>query len=223
MGTWEYSIAGESTTGSWWADLMSVESGMEPIAIPTASIIIDGDRSDWQGIQAMVSDEEGDEDPDADFVGTDLNAFYMARDDEYLYHMITLHDGDPPSYRNLVFSISYDKYPNINGGSVPGDQFSAVFLSNPPTGNMVVDLGERTFSAEGSKTNGRYSSNYVSIGNNFIEYRLPLEDMQSIDGKYTDIIVHMLDKDADGLLIYKISDEMDGMARIADSGGGYKE
>ncbi len=221
VGTWQYTIDSESTTGSWWADLMSAESDLEPVAIPTASIAIDGDRSDWQGIQSIVSDEEGDEDPEADFEGTDLNAFYMARDDDFLYHMITLHDGDPPADRNLVFSISYDKYPIINGGTVPGDQFSTVDLSYPPDGNMVVGLGERTFSSEGSKSIAQYGSDYAAIGGNFIEYKIPLEDMKSIDGKYTDIYVHMLDNDDDGLLVYTISDEMDSIARIADSGGGY--
>jgi len=54
----------------------------------------------------MVSDEEGDENPDANFSGTDLKSFYLARDDEFLYHLITLYDGDPPEDRNLAFIIS---------------------------------------------------------------------------------------------------------------------
>jgi hypothetical protein len=223
VGTWQYTIDGVSTTGTWWADLMSTESDLKPVTLPSASIVIDGDRSDWKGIEPLVSDYEGDEDPDANFVGTDLNAFYMARDGEFLYHMITLHDGNPPTEGNLVFSISYDKYPNINGGSVPGDQFSTVDLNYPPDGNMVVSLGERTFDSEGSKGIAQYSSDYVAIGEKFIEYKIPLSDMKSIDGKYTDLYVHMVDIDDNGLLIYTISDEMDSMARIADTGGGYNE
>jgi len=199
------------------------KSPSSSISIPTASILIDGDRDDWQGIQPLVSDYEGDEDPDADFVGTDLNAFYMARDGEFLYHMITLHDGNPPTDGSLVFSISYDKYPAINGGSVPGDQFSTVDLSNSIEGNMEVGLGERAFNSEGFNAIGQYSSDYVAIGDKFIEYKIPLADMKSIDGKFTDLYVHMVDRDDDDLLIYTISDEMDSMARIADLGGGYNE
>jgi len=223
VGTWLYTVAGETTSGSWFAELMLTDSDFEPISISIASILIDGNRDDWQGIQPFVSDDEGDEDPDADFVGTDLNAFYMARDDEFLYHMITLHDGNPPTEGNLIFSISYDKYPYLNGGSVPGDQFSTVNLNYPPDGNMVVILSERSFDSDGSNGISQYNSHYAAIGDKFIEYKIPLADMKSIDGKYTDLYVHMVDRGDDNLLIYTISDEMDSMARIADKGGGYNE
>lgn len=217
VGRWIYTIAEESTSGTWGAELYVAHSYLEPILLPTVSIVIDGDRSDWQGIQPIISDKEDDENPDADFDGTDLKALYLARDNEFLYHMITLHDDDPPVDRNLVYSINYNKYPGNSGDSVPGDQASAVFLSYPPDGDMVVDFGD--------DSNGiyRYSPDYAAIGNKFLEYKIPLEDMKSIHDKFPNIYAHMLEVDDDGLLIYQVSDDIVGTTGIIDSGGGYSK
>jgi len=75
--------------------------------------------------------------------------------------------------------------------------------------------------ADGSIAIAQYGPEYAAVGDHFIEYKIPLKDMKSIDGRYTDLYVHVVDRDMDNLLIYTISDEMDSMARIADVGGGY--
>lgn len=222
-GTWQYTIEGNSTSGTWFAKLLITDSGSEPVSLPEASIIIDGDSSDWQGIQPIITDIEGDENPGSDFDGTDLKALYLARDDKFLYHMITLYDADPPVSRDLVYVVSYDKYPIVGGGSVPGDQFSSVYLNPPSDGNIVVNVGERFSSADGSDTSNQFGSDYAAVGDKFIEYKIPLENMKSIDGTYIDLYSHMLDTDDDGFLLYKISDIMDNLVQVADFSGGYIE
>ena len=88
---------------------------------------------------------------------------------------------------------------------------------------MVVESTQKTISAEDFELIERYASDYAAIGDGFIEYKIPLEDLRSIDGMYTDVNTHMLDKDDDELLIYGISDTMETVARISDSGGGYSD
>ncbi len=74
--------------------------------IPTTSIDIDGDFSDWPAA-AKVFDDIDQDDPDAVYGGNeDLKSFWMAQDDNYYYFRTVYHDGAAPpgSYPLIHFA-----------------------------------------------------------------------------------------------------------------------
>jgi hypothetical protein len=69
---------------------------------PHASIRANGSSSDWQGIEPLVTDEQGDN--EFGTPGTDVEAVYAARDDANLYLMVKTYDRANPKNR-YVFDI----------------------------------------------------------------------------------------------------------------------
>jgi len=58
-----------------------------------AQISVDGDASDWQGVEPLAIDPEGDA-PSKD---EDMKAFYATNDSEYLYFLIEFYSDTPRS------------------------------------------------------------------------------------------------------------------------------
>ncbi len=211
-GTWEYTIDGVSATGSWFGHYLSTEDvTANTYLLPDTTIAIDGDRSDWQGILPMITDPEGDEDPDADFDGTDIDSIYLAKDNDFLYLMITLHDADPPVDQNSLYSIGFLKY---SEAGVPGDRFAEAFLNYPPGGNMLVSIVEVATSASGWNNIAQYESGYMAAGEKFFEFKVPLNDIGDLDGRYPAVTVGMQETDENDLPIYPFSDQTDEKVRI---------
>jgi hypothetical protein len=88
--------------------------------IPIADIAIDGNFGDWRGIDPVLDDPlPRDRDRTADFPGTDLKAFYLARDKQYLYLAMTLHDGLPSRNLNTAyFFVAQQQQFEVNVGAL---------------------------------------------------------------------------------------------------------
>ncbi len=74
--------------------------------VPTATIIIDGDSSDWQRLKAFTSDPVGDANgPD----GCDIEAVYIATDSQNLYIRIDVANGSPSTSLNYIIGLSQEE------------------------------------------------------------------------------------------------------------------
>jgi len=145
--------------------------------IPRANITIDGNRADWDSIEPVFTDAVNDEDPQANFIGTDLYKFYLARDDTFLYLMITLYDGNP----NPGAQYTFEMQPTPNEAGETGDYLASAYYNN---GGWLSAVGVRDV--------GRinYLSHYVGIGEGFIEWKVELSDIQFFDDRYIVVSIH---------------------------------
>jgi len=64
-----------------------------PVIIPIASIVLDGNPSDWSNIDTVYIDAEGDD--DTDYTGADIKSFKFAQDSDFVYVMADFYDGVP--------------------------------------------------------------------------------------------------------------------------------
>ena len=72
-----------------------------------------------------MEDPAGDKDPMYSTVpGTDLANVYMARDDTYLYFMMTMHDGGPLQDPTTLYVVELQQY--LNQIHTPGDLIASV-------------------------------------------------------------------------------------------------
>jgi len=69
-----------------------------------ARISVDGDASDWQGIEPLATDPEGDA-PSKD---EDMKAFYATNDSEYLYFMVEFYGNTPSSVCDIPIDTDLD-------------------------------------------------------------------------------------------------------------------
>jgi TIR domain len=157
--------------------------------IPTANITIDGNFGDWRGIQPVIDDPlPRDRDRTTDFPGTDLKAFYLARDQQYLYLAMTLHDGLPSRNLDTVyFFVANQRQFEVN---VRGDMDAAVMFSN---GNWNVWTDERdTGGPPVEGTRKVYHSSFVKSRPNFIEWKVPLKAMGNLNGRFVHVYIHVV-------------------------------
>lgn len=152
--------------------------------IPTKSIIIDGNNNDWNDIEPVFVDNINDENPNANFNGTDIYKFYLAKDETYIYIMMTLYDGSPLPESLYIFWARQD----INADSL-GDYFtwtslkkghSVVYIRNTPNNSLNKDILVND-----------YPSSYSGFGSNFIEWKVRLSDMGTLNGKYARFYSHV--------------------------------
>ncbi len=172
-------------------------------AIPTASIIIDGAINDWENIEPIFVDEIDDEAPQANFEGTDIHEFYLAKDDTYLYVMITMYDGAPKTDVQTQYGFQADL--SSEQYDSPGDH-----LAKASSINGVWYAGVHVRSSDGGRDIASYPSEYVGIGTNFIEWKVLLSDMGSINGRFVRVYIHVLEDE------YPISDEIYTTIQLID-------
>jgi len=67
-------------------------------------ILVDGDASDWQGVEPLAIDPEGDA-PSKD---EDMKAFYATNDSEYLYFLIEFYSDTPRSVCEFPIDTDLD-------------------------------------------------------------------------------------------------------------------
>ena len=141
--------------------------------VPRAAIKIDGSMDDWALIQPAYVDKLNDEDPGANFVGTDLKGVYLARDDEFLYIMFTLNDGNPTEQAQYTF----EAVPVAGNAGVEGDYLALAIFKNGAWSSWIGVRGN-------SQLNVQYPAEYVGIGNGFIEWKvkaLPISSYSMAD------------------------------------------
>ena len=128
--------------------------------------------------------------------------------------MIELNDADPPTFLNVLFSIGFTKYPTVGGG-IPGDRYAGVFLSFPPGGRIVVSVDEIATNASGWQGINQYeSSEYVAVGTKFFEYKIPLTDINYLNGAYINAGVSLQDLNSDNSIQHFWSDTTDKLVRL---------
>ena len=154
--------------------------------IPKANIQIDGDFNDWQGVQPVLADPPNDKDPAADFPGTDLNTFYLARDNRYLYLAMTLYNGLPRrDQKTMYFFVANQRPFEVD---VRGDMDAAVSYS---WDNWKVWTNERDIGGRPLRKSTTHPSDYVASGSNFIEWKVPLQDIGNLNGRFVRVYIHV--------------------------------
>ncbi len=155
--------------------------------IPVADIRIDGSFNDWREVRPVLIDPPNDEDSTANFPGTDLEGFYLARDEMYLYLAITLHDGMPRWDRNTLYFFVANQRPfQVD---IPGDMDAAVGFSEEGWHVWTV---ERGVGGQPMREAIRYPSHFVANGSSFIEWKVPLEDMGDLNGRFVRVYIHVV-------------------------------
>jgi hypothetical protein len=91
---------------------------LKTFQIPTATISIDGNPSDWSTIPVLYADPEHDQQPPDHHPGTDVKQFKIARDATNIYMAYWLYDADPPQ-DGTIYMTELQLY--LNQMHTPGD------------------------------------------------------------------------------------------------------
>jgi len=165
-------------------------ANLEPVAIrklntvqipritATGPILIDGNGSDWVSIPAVLADPSGDSSQPS-LPGTDLVSLQLARDDDYLYGrvVVTNQPGDSVMY---VFELVQSVLQMNAAGDVLVNCARHGWRPEQPLPPWSCVVHDR---------NGAFRANYppgspdgpqgaVDVGNDFIEWKIPLKDLQ---------------------------------------------
>ncbi len=146
-------------------------SAINTVTIPFGTITVDGVRSDWRHIAPVVQDPAADKKSEyGQWLGTDLANVYLARDDEYLYFLMTLHDGQPVTVPQTLYVVEFQQY--LHQIHTPGDL--AAYVSYTENHGWTVFVGSR---GPGGAV-ALYLSDHVGIGLGAIEWKVPIASMQ---------------------------------------------
>jgi subtilase family serine protease len=173
--------------------------------IPTKTITIDGNISDWNSLQPVFVDDVNDQDPGADFNGTDLHKLYIAKDSSFLYIMMTLYDGNPivtdnhTLYLFETMQIPYQLHTS-------GDRMINASCAYGQLGVTVTDRGQTDQLI--------YPDSHVGIGTKCIEWKAPLSDVGQLSGRYVRAYIHVV-----GPGVEPVSDDNTTGIQLIDQGG----
>ena len=107
-------------------------------------ISVDGDASDWQDIEPLATDPEGDA-PSED---EDMKALYVTNDSGYLYLMVEFYGQNPRSHCDILVDLdldgSWDHNINIASPDEPFGPYIGLWeaFSTECLGNGVVAFGQ---------------------------------------------------------------------------------
>ena len=155
----------------------------EHFKIPTATITIDGNSDDWNDIEPAYIDDVNDQDKNADYDGTDLYKCYLAKDDTFLYLMMTLYDGAPKEEDSTTGMVTLY---HVGFGDSVGDR---VAFANQSRGTWHSSISEIEETSPWTQI-ADYSSSYVGVGSNFIEWKVYLSDIGKLNGKFITMWIH---------------------------------
>ena len=170
-------IAPDQTQNDW-----DLEGGAScgTVEIPTVEptdITLDGDLSDWTDIAPVYTDVSGNNDPN--LPGTDIKDFYLAKDDQYLYLAMTLHDG-PPSQDVMYWFVAAERCDEWDRWGELSTQ--AYYDSVNGWAAEVIRRGDW-------QTIG-YHPGSAASGSDTIEWKVPLSEMDNLSGRFIRIYTH---------------------------------
>ena len=150
---------------------------LKTVTIPTRTITIDGDRSDWAGLLPVINDPKDDKDDQYDNLPwTDLNKVYMARDNDYLYFLMTVYDYLGLDLKptlpdtNALYFVELQQY--LNQLHTFGDV----------SVNVGYDLSALkwrvTVAARPGFIMATIPPEFVQVGSNFFEWKVPIAAFQ---------------------------------------------
>ncbi len=172
--------------------MVPVEMGLlSTFQIPTANIVIDGNSSDWTTINSLYTDPEHDQEPPDGYVGTDVKKVFIARDDEFIYFAFTLYDGNP-SRETTYYITEFQQY--LDQYHTAGDTIINAYYSAHNGWEVIV------IHRESNGASCVYDSSHVGTGTNFIEYKVPIADIEydgggvfdtmGIEGRFIRAYIH---------------------------------
>jgi hypothetical protein len=125
-------------------------------------ISVDGDASDWQGIEPLATDPEGD----APSENEDMKAFYVTNDSEYLYFMVEFYGQNPRTKCDILVDLDLDdSADHIIQLKSPVEPYGPVtHLLKPPHVPDPESMGED-----------------VAAFGQVLEARLPLQNISSVE------------------------------------------
>ena len=164
----------------------------EHFKIPTATITIDGNSDDWNDIEPAYIDDVNDQDKNADYDGTDLHKLYLAKDDTFLYLMMTLYDGSPREEEVSSWTTYYAvKFCQLSSGDSVGDYYTGVAFESGSWGAGVSEITSVDPWEYRNVTN--YPSRYVRTGEKFMEWKVYLTDIGMLNGRFIGFWIHTHD------------------------------
>jgi hypothetical protein len=149
------------------------EVGREPLTtfqVPSSSITVDGNPADWASIPAVYTDPQHDQQPSDSHPGTDIKEYKIARDATHIYMAYWFYDADPPADGTMYFT-EFQQY--LNQMHTPGDTVVCASYSAGAAA-WQVSVGHREQPGQGAV----YGSTYVGVGTKFIEYKIPIADVE---------------------------------------------
>ncbi len=167
-------ILPDYTQGDW--DLEAEPFGTVNIpVVASGAITVDGDMSDWSGlgISPVYTDVSGNNKPD--FQGTDIKALSLAKDDQFLYLAMELHDG-PPSQEVMYWVTARQQY---DDRQTVGDR--GAWAGWDSTNGWKGQTGKwQGASWQGS---GSYPGNGAP-GADVMEWKVPLDELGILSGRF---------------------------------------
>ncbi|OGA03760.1 MAG: hypothetical protein A3H35_13370 [Betaproteobacteria bacterium RIFCSPLOWO2_02_FULL_62_17] len=154
--------------------------GGSSLSIPSATITLDGQATDWSAINALATDVQGDMVAGytgSTLSGSDIKALYAAKDSQYLYLRLDLWD---------TFNTQFGNWPAPNRGSyrfsivtnstsVPSLSLGVAYgVSGPEVGQWSLGYnGAGTFPGMTADTGYQY----VAVNAGVLELKIPLASM----------------------------------------------
>jgi hypothetical protein len=152
-------------------------------------ITVDGNKQDWGGIAPAFIDPAGDStNPNP---GTDLKGVYLAKDQIFLYVLITLY-GAPIADGTVTYFFQARLLPEDDSFSyyagarlVPGPSPVSLALHFKPKLTTLPSLGQGTAMLN---TYQQYAAYGFDGNEGVVEFKVPLSDfpLEAIVGKYVD-------------------------------------
>jgi hypothetical protein len=190
--------------------------------ITDRTITIDGDKSDWAGIPAAFSLQRNNNIPNP---GTNIKEVYIAKDQNYLYVLITLY-GPPVTDNTTMYFFQARLLPNDNCFSY----YSGVTLNSGANPEHVAlfyrpNLTIPTSQAPNTVSVATYQ-NYAASGydgtTGFVEWKIPLSvfPLEAIIGRCVDAwtatppTVMLIDHTPTSEGVYMDVQETQGLAAI---------
>ena len=171
--------------------------------IPYKTIRFTGENGDWEGIPPVLTDAMNDKNPKADFKGADLQKFCLAKDDTFLYLMITLYDGNPKTDIPTQYGFQAQQFPEESSGD---HLAKAWFSGNEWHAGVYVRYSE--------DDSADYPSEYVAARGNCLEWKVRLADMGALDNKYVKVYIHTFYNSKHPE--YPVGDSSDCIIRLRD-------
>lgn len=178
--------------------------------VKNADIVLGDSMADWAGIEPAVRDRTGDNDQPQYGDGLDIRNYCLAKDNQYLYSLITLADGAPRTDIVVLYStiIGNDEdYIAETTDIFAHASYNQFFGWQSCHGQFSEDLSGFSF-----------CENSAGAGSNFVEFRTPLSAYTSLSSLYASAQINIL-PDGVGLVHPPMSDVTD-MVKLVFTGQG---
>ncbi len=191
-----YTKSRKFLVSAWLFSLISVFAVWPPgTAQGFLAISIDGDISDWAGMEPAFRDRVNDQNTAAAFNGTDIEEVYLARDDTYLYIMMKIYGHDPKMDMDVLYVFQANQ--SSQSADTPGDRWTAAqYDSFTGWSVSVLEKGNPDEIAH-------YDENYVGVGDRCIEWKIPLSDIGDMTDCFLRVYTHVIQQPQN----YPVSDE----------------